>query len=229
MGIIKNSIYALFYSIMAGIMITIGATIFLSCENKTIGAFLFGIGLLVIVNFGMFLYTGKIGYMAYRTCIGEWLGILVVWIGNFIGTYLTGALLSLTRIGENLREKATQLCSIKLQDDLLSLYILGFFCGMLMFIAVYGYKSLKSDFVKTVLLFLCVGVFILCGFEHSIADMAYFSIAGLWNTQSLIAISFITLGNAFGGLFIPILYRVFNLLVNSQKLDESQKLWYTYK
>ena len=40
-------------SILAGIMIAIGGTIYLSLENKMVGAFLFAIGLFIIVTKGL--------------------------------------------------------------------------------------------------------------------------------------------------------------------------------
>ena len=58
----KNILDYLIKSILAGIMIGIGGTIFLSLE-KTLGAFLFAIGLFMIVTRGYNLYTGKVGYI----------------------------------------------------------------------------------------------------------------------------------------------------------------------
>ena len=50
-------------SIAAGAAIGIGSTIFLSVENKIVGALLFSLGLFLVCSFGMFLFTGKIGYV----------------------------------------------------------------------------------------------------------------------------------------------------------------------
>lgn len=47
----------------AGIMIGIGGAVYLTLENKVIGAVLFGVGLYTIVLNGLFLYTGKVGYL----------------------------------------------------------------------------------------------------------------------------------------------------------------------
>ncbi len=44
-------------------MIAIGGTIFLSAENKVVGASLFSIGLIAVCVYGFNLYTGKIGYL----------------------------------------------------------------------------------------------------------------------------------------------------------------------
>jgi len=44
-------------------MIGVGAVIYLSLENKVIGALLFSVGLLSICCLGLNLFTGKIGYV----------------------------------------------------------------------------------------------------------------------------------------------------------------------
>ena len=49
-------------SVLAGVMISIGGFVFLSCDNKYVGALAFCVGLISIVLLGMNLYTGRIGY-----------------------------------------------------------------------------------------------------------------------------------------------------------------------
>ena len=50
-------------SILSGILIGIGGTIYLSVENKIVGSILFSIGLLSICYIKLPLYTGNIGYL----------------------------------------------------------------------------------------------------------------------------------------------------------------------
>ena len=49
--------------ICAGILISIGGSVFLSCENKIVGALLFTVALLCICYKGYSLFTGKVGYL----------------------------------------------------------------------------------------------------------------------------------------------------------------------
>ena len=49
--------------IKAGIMIAIGGSVFLACENRYIGAILFSVALLSICLKGYSLFTGKVGYL----------------------------------------------------------------------------------------------------------------------------------------------------------------------
>ena len=60
----------------------------------------------------------------------------------------------------------------------------------------------------THLLIFCVSVFILCGFEHCIANMFYFSLAGVWSAKTFGYLLVMTLGNSLGGMLIPALKRV---------------------
>ena len=50
-------------SFLAGVAIALGGYVYLSCENKYVGAFLFSVGLLTVLYFGLNLYTGRIGYV----------------------------------------------------------------------------------------------------------------------------------------------------------------------
>ena len=155
-------------SVAAGFAITIGATVYLVSENKVAGALLFSVGLFVICAFGLNLFTGKIGYVLdnknHPNC-------LLIWLGNLLGCIAGSGLVRLAKPG--LHSAAAGILSAKLELNWYSVLILGFFCGMLMYAAVENYRSNPHGFGKVTGLFLCVSVFILCGFEHSIADMCY--------------------------------------------------------
>ena len=51
-------------------------------------------------------------------------------------------------------------------------------------------------------------VFILCGFEHCIANMYYFSVANIWNLNTLLYLLIMILGNSLGGMLIPLCNKV---------------------
>lgn len=197
----KLTVY-LIKSILAGFMIGVGGTIFLSLDNKIIGATLFAIGLFMIVVNEYNLYTGKIGYLLDNKP-SYLIEIIVTIIGNFIGTFVVGTLLKFTRIYPSIHEKAKSICNIKLEDQWISIFILSIFCGMLMYLAVNGYKTLKDPIAKYISVFLCVIVFILSSFEHSIANMYYFTVAG-WSSKAFLYLFIMILGNMVGGLTIPV-------------------------
>ena len=53
-------------AILAGFMIGMGGTVFLSLDNKVLGACMFGVGLFTVVVFRLQLFTGKIGYIPFQ-------------------------------------------------------------------------------------------------------------------------------------------------------------------
>lgn len=183
----------------AGITIGIGGAVYLTLENRVIGAVLFGVGLYTIVLNGLFLYTGKVGYLiSAKDKKAYILQLIFTWLGNFAGTALAAAAISATRI-RNLRRTAEVICKTKLADTPHSILILAVFCGILMYVAVDGFREKGNPLI----LFFCVTVFILCGFEHCIANMFYFSLAGAWSLRAVIYLLLMTLGNSVGGILLP--------------------------
>ena len=193
--------------IYAGIMIGIGGCAYLSLESSIAGSFFFSIGLLMICMYGMNLYTGKIGYILINKFEYVY-ELLLSLFGNFIGTFLVARALMLTRIS-TIATKATKMSFVKLSDGKLSIFILSIFCGMLMYIAVNNYKKSTNEIGKYVGIFMCVMVFILCGFEHCVANMFYFSVADVWNLKTFLYLLIMVLGNSFGSIIIAYFYNLY--------------------
>ncbi len=189
-------------AILAGIMISIGGIIYLSLENKMLGAFLFSIGLFSICVNSYNLYTGKIGYVISNKP-SYLIELLFTLIGNVIGTVMCGYVISLTRVGEKLGNAATVICDIKLNDNLLSIFILSVFCGIIMYLAVDTYKKL-NDFGKYTGIFMGITIFILAGFEHCVANMFYFSVANMWSWKTVLYVFIMVLGNSTGSILLAL-------------------------
>ena len=75
-------------AVLAGICIGIGGTVYLSLDNKVIGAVLFTIGLFVICTSGLHLFTGKVCYV-FDNDASYAIDIPIIWCGNLAGTFLT--------------------------------------------------------------------------------------------------------------------------------------------
>ena len=183
--------------ILAGIMIAIGGSVYLSCENKVVGAVLFSVALLTICLRGYSLFTGKIGFIPEKHGREEFSVLLLGLLGNLLATGACGFAIrfAIPKIGE----AAEAACGAKLALGFPETLIRAVFCGILMYIAVSIYRDRNS----LVGILFCIPVFILSGFEHSIADMFYFAASG---TVSLKAFGFIwtvILGNAIGGMLMP--------------------------
>ena len=173
--------------------IAIGGTVFLVCDDKFIGASLFSVGLLMVCTFNLNLYTGKVCYI---TDIKE---ICRIWFGNLIGTFAVGKAIQLTRLAY-ISEKANVLCQTKLNDSLISIFILSILCNVMIYLGVENYKNNPHQIGKYVAIYLCVVVFIIAGFEHCVANMFYFTLAGVWNLKVVGYLLVMTLGNAVGGI-----------------------------
>lgn len=93
---------------------------------------------------------------------------------------------------------------MKLSDNLISILLLSCFCGILMYIAVNNYKKHSTSIGKYMGIFICVMVFILCGFEHSVANMFYFSIARMLSWDTLLYLLIMVIGNSIGAIIISL-------------------------
>lgn len=195
---LKNTING----VLAGTMISIGGTVFLSLVgvNKIIGAILFSVALLCICMQGYSLYTGKIGFVLSNHSKEDmsvlWFGLL----GNAIATVAFGLALGYAIPG--IVSAAVPLCAAKLEQTLLQTFIRAVFCGMLMYQAVSIYKKHEKNIFG---ILFCIPVFILSGFEHSIANMFYFAAARSLSIEVLVYTLTVILGNSVGGIFFELL------------------------
>lgn len=176
-------------SIYAGIMIGIGGIVYLSIENRVIGSFLFSFGLLTIVTQGFCLYTGKIGFIKK---VKELLDMLIIIIGNFIGTFIVSILAKAAHLDID----SLELVHKKLDNEIIHIFVLSIFCGFLMYLAIDNYNKSKN----IIFVILPVMIFILSGFEHSVANMFYFNYAGIYNLQSFCYIFVMLIGNGIGAI-----------------------------
>lgn len=183
-------------------MIGIGAAVFLSCENKIVGAILFAVALTAICQLELMLFTGKIGYIVNAHKKADVLATVFCLIGNAIGTCISGLLIGFCRPA--LPALAVAMTDTKLEQSLPAVLISAVFCGILMYTAVAIFKE-KGSMAGIIF---CVPVFILSGFEHSIADMAYFWVAQNGGVKAVVFIIVVLIGNTIGGCLIPILKKL---------------------
>ncbi len=201
--------------LLAGLMISIGGAAFLMCLDgyKAVGAFLFTIGLLTVCLKGYSLYTGKIGLLFEKHSKDDILVLVFGLLGNGVASLVVGYLLGYAI--PQLHDAALSVCTAKLEQGYLSSFIRAVFCGVLIYVAVDIFANHKSPLG----VILGIPAFIMSGFEHSIADMFYFSatIKGLVFWKVLVFIVLIILGNSIGGLVIPSLKWLGNLKKPAQK------------
>ena len=189
-------------SLCAGILISIGGAVFLSCDNRYVGAVLFSVALLCICYKAYYLFTGKVGYIVESNTKKDWTNLVCGLAGNLIITFLLGMVLRYAI--PSLGEAAQILCTKKLTISLLSVLIRSIFCGVLMYLSV----SIFRDHKTPLAILFCIPVFILSGFEHSIADMFYFGASGIFDIRIIFFQAAVVLGNSIGGVALPLLQKV---------------------
>lgn len=201
--------------ILAGISIGLGGWLYLKARavsgNQLLSAFLFPIGLILICNFGFFLYTGRICYVfkkdnrqqhpayALQLCVGL--------IGNYLGALLMGTIF---KIVNQVPSFIYQMIETKLSYEWWKTLLLSIFCGMLIYFAVEGFSKIENSLGKYIVLILCVAGFIICGFEHCIANMFYLSIDYEVTISSVLSIAFVIIGNSIGGVIVPVCRLIIN-------------------
>ncbi|HIT31572.1 MAG TPA: formate/nitrite transporter family protein [Candidatus Enterenecus stercoripullorum] len=199
-----NYFKAFVSGILGGGCIALGGVAFLSLEHNILGALFFTVGLFTICTLGLNLFTGKVCYV-FQQDRAYALKLPVIWLGNLTGTVIVGLLIQATRLSANLAARAQSVCQAKLSDGWLSLFLLGILCNIFIYIAVEGFNRNPHQIGKYLSLFFGVMVFILSGYEHCVADMFYFTVAGVWSVDVFLRLLVITLGNAVGGVIFPLI------------------------
>ena len=184
--------------ISAGVCICLGGAVFLACENRFAGAILFSVALLCICMKGYALFTGKVGYIPEAHDKEAVSLLLLALLGNTIATVAGGYLIALGL--PKLKAAAETLCLSKLDQQWWETLIRGTFCGILMYLAVSTYRDNKTPLG----IIFCIPVFILSGFEHSIADIFYFAASGIVSLKAFVFLWLVILGNSIGGMLLPI-------------------------
>ena len=180
MGIFIKAVYA-------GFMIGVGGIVYLSVENRVMGSLLFSFGLLTIVTQGFYLYTGKIGFVKRLKDLPD---MAVTVAGNYVGTFLAAVMAG----GAGLTISSAGPVSGKLDKGIGSAFLLSVFCGVMMYLAIDNYNKNKN----VVFIMFPVMIFILSGFEHSIANMFYFHLAGAYGGKALLYLLVMAVGNGVG-------------------------------
>ena len=197
-----------FSSIAAGWLVGIGGVAYLSCDSRYVGALLFAFGLFAICTFGFDLYTGKIGYVLESSSAALWRKNGVIWLGNLAGAVSFGLLINAAK--PELLDAARALCTAKLSQSFIKTLVLSAMCGIIIYAAVDAYKKQPGSTSRYLGILLGIPLFILCGFEHSIADMFYFalsvrSLSDLPRVAGFLLL--VSVGNAIGSLLFNLCQR----------------------
>lgn len=145
-----------------------GDLVYVVNENKIVGSFLFALGLLSILIKGYPLYTGRIGYVEKPSDLWNLkTGMLPIILMNFIGIALVCALANASRLNLSAVDAMVQ---TKVSQSWFSALFLSWGCGAMMYLAVNGWRKTQNP----IAVIMPIMFFILCGFEHCIANFGYF-------------------------------------------------------
>ncbi|MBE5954404.1 MAG: formate/nitrite transporter family protein [Lachnospiraceae bacterium] len=207
----------------AGIAATTAtATMETASAGRLIAAIVFPAGMAMVLIAGSELFTGNnliiISVLEKKVSVFKMLkNWFFVYTGNFIGALFVSIMVTYGHVpdlfGGTLAEAVINSGVIRTSMDFQDALIRGILCNVLVCIAVWMAFASKDVSGKLLISFWPVMLFVLCGFEHCIADM-YFCMAALftsveygipadtltWSnfiTHNLIPV---TLGNLIGGV-----------------------------
>lgn len=199
---IKQKIELITKAIFAGLLVGIAASVYLATyeTNKMLGAFLFGFALLFVISYGLNLFTGKIGYVIdHKPRFLIDVGLMV--IGNFIGGLVIALIIRLSNLNF-IYEQAIEFTQTKISYPWWEILGKSILCGMLMYLAVEGFKRVQNEIVKPLVVIFAVVIFIYSGYEHSIANMYYFTVGFTWSPLVFLYFIVMLVGNGIGSILI---------------------------
>lgn len=170
---------------------TSSATIENASIARLVSACVFPAGMAMVLIAGSELFTGNnlimIAFLEKKIRLMDMLkNWFFVYIGNFIGASFVAVLVVYGHTpglyDGKLAEKMVAAAQTRVVQTFPEAFIRGILCNILVCIAVWAAFAAKKVSGKLLMSFWPVMLFVLCGFEHSIADM-YFGVAGLLTAQ----------------------------------------------
>ena len=189
-------------SLLAGFMIGVGGLAYIVTGSPLV----FPIGLLIVCLYDLRLFTGKICYRMYSIP-----AYIAMYMLNGIGAAIFGLLSRIAR--PDLISKAAEICDGKLLESMPRLAVLSILCNLMIFLAVDTFavyvhtKEFYSSpgILSIIVLIFSTSIFVMCGFEHCIANIFYFAFAGVATTFKFLVVN--ALFNAIGGILFGYAFR----------------------
>ena len=220
----KHYLKVFFSSIIAGMCIFLGATVFLLVkdQNKVLASFLFTLGLFSIIQFQLYLYTGKIGFVLDNKP-SYLIDLLITLVTNLLSAALFSYLMSFTKMGEQLHTVAVSVVDSKINDSWYSMLILSFFCGIMIYLAVKGHQVCPYPIGKAFLVIMPVMLFIICGHEHIVANASYFAYARVFDLKTVGYFGLMLVGNSLGSIFFDVLLKLVKKNDKKEEIAEKEE------
>ena len=174
---------------LAGVLIGIGCIANVVSNNVILGSFLFSLALLSICILQLKLCTGAFGYITKKENLKDcFLMLLSNIAGVFFICYVVANFSSIDI-------DTSVIVNNKLNEVWSDALIRGTGCGILIYLAVECFKKHMHPLV----VIMPVMGFIICGFDHCIANYGYMVLNDIYWTNNMI---YWIIGNAIGSLII---------------------------
>lgn len=208
----------LMLAVMAGMFIAVGsvaATIasrsFEGATANIVKGAIFPVGLAMVIVAGSELFTGNCLLIMplLQRCIslkGMAKNLAIVYVGNFIGSIIIALIATYSHAFQiaDLAPKIVDIAEQKATLDFGQALLLGIMCNIFVSIAVWMSMSSNSASGKIVALYLPIMAFIICGFEHSVANMYYLTSGLLSSAVFNISAEGLTVTNCIFNNLIPV-------------------------
>lgn len=191
----NNAMKLLVLGVLAGFLIGMGAAVTNTAGHaltnpsvaKIVSGLLFPFGLIMVILTGAELFTGNclitISVLEKKVDLkGMLRNWLYVYVGNFLGALLLA--MACTYSGPmDLNSNGVAVYTMKVAAGKCALtfgnaFVLGILCNVLVCIAVAMSLMSKNTIGRAIGAYLPIAFFVICGFEHSVANM-YYVTAGL--------------------------------------------------
>ena len=232
----KNPLGYFISSMVAGMFISFGSMVAFvlgqtmdgngaAAAVKLIQSVAFASALSLVVMAGAELFTGNNLVMAAASLRKKvsWADTVklwcVCWIGNLIASLLCVVAFQLTGLptaGDGaIADYFIKISSAKVSLGVGQILVRAILCNILVCLAVWCATKMKTESGKLIMIFWCIFIFMVCGFEHSIANMSVMAIglmspngvAGLTIAGYFHNLLWVTLGNIIGGsIFVALPY-----------------------
>ncbi len=204
----------LILAVLAGAFIAFGAAVATAAGAKANNAALvkglvFPVGLVLVVVCGAELFTGNC--LLISPAIGRDIkvgGLFknwgIVYAGNFLGGLLIAVLVVYSHVqNQAVAEACVATAAAKSNMGFGDALLRGILCNMLVCLAVWAAMASGNTAGKILALYLPVLTFVVCGFEHSVANMYYLSAGLMAGVEYGISMARLNVGNALLYCLLP--------------------------
>ena len=221
----ENPVGYFFSAMLAGMFVALGAFACFAAATplkavdspatKIVMAIVFSIALSLVIAAGAELFTGNCFVMATASLskavsVGQNVHVNAMsYLGNFVGTIISVAVFQLSGAANGaVGEFFATVAATKMAYSPIELIMRGIFCNVMVCLGVWCGIKLKSESAKLIMSFWCIFAFMICGFEHSVANMGILAVGLLHAGTQAVSIGgyfynllFSTIGNIIGGVF----------------------------